>query len=145
MLSGIKEKGRGNRVSYRNLVRIIILALILVSVFSVPATAQARTIRTRVTVRVELVVWRGPSFGTRILAVLFKGRRFTVDGRNFSGTWLHGITDRGTRGWIPSSGFLRLHPEVNPMLLPVLTRFVTRPATMQMVMPQPTPVMRTGY
>jgi len=92
-----------------------------------------------ITVKSRLVVWSRASSMSQILAVLGRGRRVTIDGRSASGGWLHGVTDRGTRGWFPSMGLLQLHPEVRLSLLPVLSTGISAP-----VMSTPIP-RRGGY
>ena len=127
--------------------RLFIKALccvVLLMVFCLNGTSEVRAFNTQastVVVVQRLVLWAGPSLRTRVVAVLFRGRHFTVDGRTASGIWLHGVTDRGIRGWLPARGFLMLHPEVNPMMLPIMAA-----SSGQNMMPQrSTMPQRRGY
>lgn len=67
----------------------------------------------------RLVLWARPSMLSRVVVVLTHGRRFTVTNRSASGRWLYGVTDRDVTGWLPSFGFLQLHPEVRLADLPI--------------------------
>lgn len=83
-----------------------------------------------ITVVSRLVLWARPTLRSPVVAVLMRGRHFTVTARSVSGRWLYGFTDMGTAGWLPSFSFLRLHPEVNFMALPV--RLASTSASMMM-------------
>jgi hypothetical protein len=108
-----------------------------------PVQAGPRAAISTVAVIHQLVLWKRASLRSPIVAVLLRGRHFTANGRNASGSWIHGVTDRGTAGWLPSRGFLILHPEVNLTLLPVL---VTASSTMnQAPSTTPKPIPNKGY
>lgn len=122
-----KLRLRKNTLRY-SLLLVIALVLMLSSVSETHANSSAKTI----TVISRLVVWARPSFRSVITAVLMRGRHFTVTARSPSGQWIYGITDMGMVGWIPSAGFLQLHPEVRLSVLPVLAVNFSAP----MVMPR---------
>ena len=105
--------------AFRGILKAVLLltvALLLMS--STGVTTQAAPGQT-IAVRQRLIVWASPSMRSRVVAVLLRGRHFTLNGRNSMGTWLHGMTDRGTTGWIFTQGFLMLHPTVNISMLPI--------------------------
>src|SRR5579859_929859 len=115
----------------RYFVQLLCCMVILASVFG--ASAQVRAAHAQamtnpqvpmvtVTVVSRLVLWARPSTMSRVVAVLHRGRMFTVMGRGVSGRWLYGFTDMGTLGWTPSRGFLMLHPEVRLRMLAVFSR-----------------------
>src|SRR5258708_943207 len=112
----------------------VVIAMLVLGTFSETwAWNGSQTI----TVVNRLVVWARPTLSSPVISVLMRGRHFTVNGRSSSGRWIHGITDMGIAGWLPSFGFLRLHREVNLFALPVM--FTSMP--MQMSMPR----SRSGY
>ncbi len=116
-----------SRLIARKVCCVALVILVLGTTFGAGAASGATSFTISVVNR--LVVWAGPSLNARIVAVLEKGRHFTVDGRNTAGTWIHGITDRGTLGWLPTRGFLTLHPEVNLQFLTVLSPSAGQGAT----------------
>lgn len=121
---------------FRGVIGYVLLVLLCLGLSTnVYAAGTTQTI----TVKSRLVVWARASSLSQVLAVLGRGRRVTIDGRSASGVWLHGVTDRGTRGWFPSMGLLQLHPEVRLNLLPVLATGISAP-----VMSTPIP-RRGGY
>jgi len=147
----LKIKGKDQWCAWRNLAKLLCCIVILVAIFGATAEAQAagntRTPTVTVMVVSRLVLWARPSVMSRIVAILHRGREFTVFGRSVSGRWIYGMTDMGTVGWLPSRGFLMLHPEVSLRLLPIFSargRLLMMPATGQMMMPTPMPT-RMGY
>ncbi|HVO70154.1 MAG TPA: hypothetical protein VMT24_08915, partial [Aggregatilineaceae bacterium] len=122
MLENIKSEERAlKRAGRTRRTRTTVLSLLVLGMllFGTVSEAHAATFRQVIMVRRSLVVWQRASLNSPVATVLFRGRHFTVDGRNSTGMWLHGFTDRGTRGWVPAHGLLMLHPEVNIAKLPV--------------------------
>src|SRR5579871_4677226 len=91
---------RKNSIWFRVALIMVCSTVILTSVFGTTKTTQAAGAANSQTIVVmrRLILWRSPTLRSRIVAVLLRGRHFTVDGQSASGLWLHGVTDRGTRG-----------------------------------------------
>jgi hypothetical protein len=77
---------------------LLIMSMCLLLIGILPASAQGRV----VTIQQNVNIRTAPDANAERLGTVRAGTAFNIDGRNESGEWIRGITERGTVGWIVS-------------------------------------------
>ena len=76
----------------------IIVCLAMLTLLGTLNETHAANSMTTITVVSRLVLWAKPTLNSSIVAVLRRGRHFSVNGRSASGRWIHGMTDKSVVG-----------------------------------------------
>lgn len=84
----------------RSIILGITLLVLLSAVGLLTVGAQSRDLSTVITY--PAYIRAGPGTEYESYGVLRMGAAFRIDGRNFSGNWVRGITAHGTVGWVDS-------------------------------------------
>src|SRR5262245_53477170 len=104
---------------YRKICFIGLTALVIFAILPGLAVSAYQGVPDAVVAIDQLAMRSGPARTADIIAVLVRGTRLTLDGRNRDSTWVHGTAETGAVGWV-SKPYLSIRTTLVIAALPIM-------------------------